>query len=66
MHEPPVPADTTFRRLLNREILVSERRRMLGLAAMLAVILALILLVVTLSPVSPGRSTMIDSPCALR
>jgi hypothetical protein len=33
MHEPSDPADTTFRRLLNREILVSERRRMLGLAA---------------------------------
>ena len=50
MHELPDPADPTFRRLLNREILVSERRRMLKLAAMLAVILALILLVVTFAP----------------
>jgi hypothetical protein len=35
---------------LNREILVSERRRMLTLARMLAVILALILLMVTFDP----------------
>jgi adenylate cyclase len=50
MLESPDPADATFRRLLNREILVSERRRMLGLAALQAVILALILLAVTLAP----------------
>ena len=50
MDEPPDPADTTFRRLLNREILVSERRRMLSLAAVAAVILALILLAVDFRP----------------
>ena len=49
MHEPD-PAETTFRRALNREILVSERRRMLGLAAMLAVILALMLLAAAFAP----------------
>jgi adenylate cyclase len=47
---PLTPADTTFRRLLDHEILVSERRRVLGLAAMLAIILALILLLVTSAP----------------
>ena len=50
MDDPPDPADTTFRQLLNREILVSERRRMLSLAAILAVILALILLAATFAP----------------
>jgi adenylate cyclase len=50
MREPPDPADTTFRRLLSREILVSERRRMLSLAAILTVILALILLAATFAP----------------
>ena len=50
MREHPDPADTMFRRLLNREILASERRRMLGLAAIGAVILALILLAVTFAP----------------
>jgi adenylate cyclase len=50
MHDPPDPDDTTFRRLLNREILASERRRMLSLAAILAVILALILLAATFAP----------------
>ena len=44
MRDSPDPADATFRRLLNREILVSERRRMLILAAVQAFILALILL----------------------
>jgi hypothetical protein len=34
MDDPPDPADTTFQRLLSREILVSERRRMLILAAL--------------------------------
>ena len=34
MADPPDPAETTFQRLLNREILVSERRRMLTLAAL--------------------------------
>jgi adenylate cyclase len=51
---PPSPTahsrDTTFRRLLNREVLVSERRRMLILAALLAFILVLILSAVTLAP----------------
>ncbi len=51
MQESPDSADTTFRQLLNREILVSERRRMLSLAAMLAVILALILMAATFAPV---------------
>ena len=50
MLEPSDPADTTFRRLLNREILVSERRRMLSMAALLAFILALILLAATFAP----------------
>jgi adenylate cyclase len=50
MRECPDPADTTFRRLLNREILISERRRMLSLAALLALILALILLAATFAP----------------
>ena len=44
------PAETTFQRLLNREILVSERRRMLTLAALQAFILVLILLIATLAP----------------
>ena len=43
-------ADATFQRLLNREILLSERRRMLILAALLAFILALILLATTFAP----------------
>ena len=50
MDEPSDPADTTFQRLLDREILVSERRRMLTLAAVAAVILALILLAVAFAP----------------
>jgi adenylate cyclase len=50
MRELPDPAETTFRRLLNREILVSERRRMLSLAALMAVVLALILLAATFAP----------------
>jgi hypothetical protein len=36
MADPADPAETTFQRLLNREILVSERRRMLTLAALQA------------------------------
>jgi adenylate cyclase len=47
---PPDPADTTFQRLLNREILLSERRRMLILAALQAFILVLILLAATFAP----------------
>ena len=50
MREPSDPADAMFRQLLNREILISERRRMLALARLLGVILALILLVVTFAP----------------
>jgi adenylate cyclase len=50
MSDPSDPVDTTFQRLLNREILVSERRRMLILAALQAFILVLILLAATLAP----------------
>ncbi len=50
MDGPPDPADTTFQRLLNREILLSERRRMLILAALQAFILVLILLAATFVP----------------
>jgi adenylate cyclase len=50
MDDPAHPPGTTFQHLLNREILVSERRRMLILAALLAFILVLILLAVTFAP----------------
>jgi adenylate cyclase len=50
MDDPPDPAETTFQRLLNREILLSERRRMLILAALQAFILVLILLAATFVP----------------
>ena len=50
MDDPTDPADATFQRLLNREILLSERRRMLILAALSAFILALILLAATFVP----------------
>ena len=50
MADPAEPADTTFQRLLNREILVSERRRMLILAAMQTLIFVLILLAATFAP----------------
>src|SRR3984957_17541129 len=50
MDDPSDPDDSTFQRLLNREILVSERRRMLILAAMQALILVLILLTATFAP----------------
>jgi adenylate cyclase len=50
MDDPADPADTTFQRLLNREILLSERRRMLILAALQAFILVLILLAATFVP----------------
>ena len=50
MDGPPDPADTAFQRLLNREILLSERRRMLILAALQAFILVLILLAATFVP----------------
>lgn len=44
------PAGTSFQHLLNRQILVSERRRMLILAALQAFILFLILLAATFAP----------------
>ena len=50
MDDPPDPADTTFQRLVSREILVSERRRMLILVALQAFILVLILCAVTFAP----------------
>jgi adenylate cyclase len=50
MDDPADSADTTFQRLLNREILLSERRRMLILAALQAFILVLILLAATFAP----------------
>jgi adenylate cyclase len=50
MDGPPDSADTPFQRLLNREILLSERRRMLILAALQAFILVLILLAATFVP----------------
>src|ERR1700712_2255251 len=50
MADPPDTAETTFQRLLNREILVSERRRMLILAAMQALIFVMILLTATFAP----------------
>jgi adenylate cyclase len=50
MDDPPDPVDATFQRLLSREILVSERRRMLILAALQAFILVLILSAVTFAP----------------
>ena len=50
MDDPSDPADTPFQRLLNREILLSERRRMLILAALQAFILVLILLAATFAP----------------
>ena len=61
MSDPSDPVDTTFQRLLNREILVSERRRMLILAALQAFILVLILLAATVEP-ARGR----DNPCNYR
>jgi adenylate cyclase len=50
MDDPSDPDDTGFQRLLNREILVSERRRMLILAALQALILVMILLTATFAP----------------
>ena len=50
MDGPPEPAETTFQRLLNREVLLSERRRMLILAALQAFILVLILLAARFAP----------------
>ena len=50
MDDPADPDDTTFQRLLNCEILLSERRRMLILAGVQALILVLILLTATFVP----------------
>jgi adenylate cyclase len=50
MDDPSDPDDTAFQRLLDREILLSERRRMLILAALQAFILVLILLTATFAP----------------
>ena len=50
MDGPSDPAGTTFQRLLSREILLSERRRMLILAALQAFILALILMATIFAP----------------
>jgi adenylate cyclase len=50
MDDPSDPDDTAFQRLLNREILLSERRRMLILAGVQALILVLILLTATFAP----------------
>jgi adenylate cyclase len=50
MDDPTDPDDTTFQRLLNREILLSERRRMFILAGVQALILVLILLTATFVP----------------
>jgi adenylate cyclase len=50
MDDPSSPDDTTFQRLLNREILLSERRRMFILAGVQALILVLIVLAATFAP----------------
>jgi len=50
MDDPTDSANTAFQRLLNREILLSERRRMLILAALQAFILLLIVLAATFAP----------------
>jgi adenylate cyclase len=50
MDDPSDSGDTGFQRLLNREILLSERRRMLILAGVQALILVLILLTATFVP----------------
>jgi adenylate cyclase len=50
MDDPSDPDETAFQRLLNREILLSERRRMLILAGVQALILVMILLTATFAP----------------
>jgi adenylate cyclase len=50
MREPSGDTDTTLPRLLSREVLLSERRRMLGLAGLLTLILVLILTTAILAP----------------
>jgi adenylate cyclase len=50
MTEPSPGTDSALPRLLAREILLSERRRVLGLAGLLTFILALLLLMVSVAP----------------
>jgi hypothetical protein len=50
MDDPSDPDETAFQRLLGREILLSERRRMLILAGVQALILVMILLTATFAP----------------
>jgi len=50
MDQPFDGADDAFQRLLDREILLSERRRVLGLAGLLALILAAILAFMSFAP----------------
>jgi len=50
MDEPTDSAESPLPRLLGREILLSERRRVLGLAGLLGFILALLLLMMGLAP----------------
>jgi len=50
MPAPAGPDDTTFHGLLNREVLLSERRRVLSLAGMMTAILAIILLLLIFAP----------------
>lgn len=64
MREPGDPAEATFQRQLNREILLSERRRVLGLAALQAVILVLILMAAAFAP-GVVRSIYHDRPPVL-
>ena len=66
MDDPADLEDMTFQRLLNREILLSERRRMLILAGVQALILVLILLAATFVPASSGRSITTEFPSARR
>ena len=66
MDDPSDPDDTAFQRLLNCEILLSERRRMLILAGVQALILVLILLTATFAPgFVRSRSITTDFPNAL-
>ncbi len=50
MRAPAGPADATFQDLLNREVLRSERRRVLSLAGLLTTILAALLLLLAFTP----------------
>jgi len=48
---PAASADAAFRELLNREVLLSERRRVLSLAGLLTAILVVLLLLLAFTPV---------------